>query len=109
MTDSIEQLAAHYGIADSYLDYRGELRLVSAQSQAAILAAMGVDATDERSVMLSLQRVQTLGWTRLVPPSLVSTVGEVPILPVAVPLELQARNVIWTLQLEQGGTRSGRA
>src|SRR5690606_4783693 len=52
---------------------------------------------------------ETMRWTRLLPPVLVAPAGTVPVVPVSVPLDLQARTLDWTLTLEDGATRTGGA
>ena len=47
--NAVQELARLYGVADAYVDYRAQPREVSLQSQAAILAAIGVDAADEQA------------------------------------------------------------
>ena len=49
MNSAIQRLAQLHGVADTWLDYRGHPREVSLESRAAILAAMGVDASEEAS------------------------------------------------------------
>ena len=47
--NAVQELARLYGVAAAYIDYRAQPRDVSLQSQAAILAAIGVDAADENA------------------------------------------------------------
>lgn len=107
MTDSIAQLAQLHGIADSYLDYRGQPRGVSIESQAAILRALGVDAADDPAAAAAIHQHETMRWTRLLPPVVVARQDEPVLLPVAVPLDLRAKSLAWTVTLETGETRSG--
>lgn len=109
MDNPIRQLAQLYGIADSYLDFRGQPKQVAVESQAAILAALGVAATDAAAAETSIHEFQTRRWTGFVQPVIV--VGEQqPIsLPIAVPVDLAAKTVDWRVTLENGDPRSGSA
>jgi 4-alpha-glucanotransferase len=49
-TGTIARLARERGIGESYLDYRGEERIVGMATRAAILRAMGIDVDDLLSV-----------------------------------------------------------
>ena len=46
LDDLLDQLANRRGIGETYYDYRGELRSLSAATKTAILAAMGCEVTD---------------------------------------------------------------
>lgn len=109
MTHPIEQLAALYGIGQSYHDWRGELREVSIDSQAAILTALGVDIADERATESAVSKCETTRWTRLVPGVLVVPAEQSVSVPVAVSRELDARSLDWTLTLESGQVQQGSA
>ena len=75
--NAVQELARLYGVAAAYLDYREQPREVSLQSQAAILAAIGVDAADEQAAAAAIHQHQTVRWTRLVPPVVVVERGEI--------------------------------
>jgi 4-alpha-glucanotransferase len=109
MTDPIAQLAQLHGIADSYLDYRNQPRSVSIESQAAILRALGIEAGDAAAAAAAIHQYETMRWTRLLPPVVVVRQGEPVIVAVAVPLELRARSLEWTLTSENGQTSTGTA
>jgi 4-alpha-glucanotransferase len=109
MSDAIERLSRLHGIADSYLDYRGQPREVSLQSRAAILAAMGIDAHDEQAAEAAIHQHETMRWTRLLPPVAVEEVQNPLVVPVSVPVALHARTLAWTVTLEDGSTRTGHA
>ena len=66
--NAVQELARLYGVADAYVDYRAQPREVSLQSQAAILAAIGVDAADEQAAAAAIHQHETVRWTRLLPP-----------------------------------------
>lgn len=96
----LASLARLHGIADTYLDYRGQLQQISHESQAAILAALGVDVTDRASVTDAIHRQDTKSWTDVAPPVVVVFEGECPRVAVSVPVDLGARRIEWTVRLE---------
>ena len=65
--NAVQELARLYGVADAYVDYRAQPREVSLQSQAAILAAIGVDAADEQAAAAAIHQHETVRWTKLLP------------------------------------------
>src|SRR6185436_12161537 len=103
--NAVQELARLYGVADAYVDYRAQPREVSLQSQAAILAAIGVDAADEPAA--AIHQHETVRWTRLLPPVVVVEVDQPLVVPVSVPLELDATWVDWRVTLEDGTKRRG--
>jgi 4-alpha-glucanotransferase len=107
MTHPIEQLAALHGIGQSYRDWRGELRDVSLESRSAILAALGVDASDERAMESAINQHETVRWTRLIPPVAVVEVEKTIIVPISVSRDLGARSVTWCATLESGDVTRG--
>jgi 4-alpha-glucanotransferase len=107
--NAVQELARLYGVAAAYMDYRAQPREVSLQSQAAILAAIGVDAADEQAAAAAIHQHQTIGWTRLLPPAVVVEIGEPLVVPVAVPLELDATWLEWRISFEDGRVRKGAA
>ena len=56
MSDAIQQLARLHGIADAYHDYLGQPCVVAPESQAAILAAMGVPVDSPQAVARSIKQ-----------------------------------------------------
>src|SRR4029453_1380549 len=96
--NAVQELARLYGVAAAYDDYRAQPREVSLQSQAAILAAIGVDAVDEHAAAAvtdpaaagGIHQHQTVRWTRLLPPVVVVESGQPLVVPVSVPLDLDA-------------------
>ncbi len=109
MTHPIEQLAQLHGIGQSYHDWRGELREVSVASRCAILAALGVDTSDERAAASAISQHETIRWTRLLPPVAVVEVERPLAIPIAVARDLRARTLTWKVMLESGEVRSGTA
>lgn len=109
MDNPIRQLAQLHGIADSYFDWRGQPKQVSIESQSAILAALGVDAANADAAEKAIHEHEARRWTGFVPPVVVLTADQPMSLPIAVPVELEARSVEWSVTLENGEPRSGLA
>jgi 4-alpha-glucanotransferase len=109
MENPIRQLAQLYGVADSYLDYRGRPKQVSAESQTAILAALGIKAGDAAAAEAAIHEHETRRWTGFVPPVAVFGEGKTMSVPIAVPVDLSAKKVDWNVMLENGEPRSGTA
>jgi 4-alpha-glucanotransferase len=107
--NAVQELARLYGVADAYVDYRAQPREVSLQSQAAILAAIGIDAADEQAAAAAIHQHETVRWMRLLPPVVVVEVGEPLVVPVSVPLELDATWLEWRIKFEDGKQRRGVA
>ena len=105
--NAVQELARLYGVAAAYVDYRAQPREVSLQSQAAILAAIGVDAADEQAAAAAIHQHETVRWTKLLPPVVVVEIGEPLVVPVSVPLELDATWLEWRVSLEDGTRRRG--
>jgi 4-alpha-glucanotransferase len=109
MTNPIAELARLHGIADSYLDWRGQPRQVSTESQAAILAALGIEVRDGQGASDATHQFETMRWTRLLPPVVVTPAGKPVAVPIATPVDLHARTLEWSVALEDGGRRNGTA
>jgi 4-alpha-glucanotransferase len=105
--NSFERLAALHGIGSSYLDYKGELKHISATSKAAILAAMGVATSEEREIEAAILNHETVHWMRMLPAARVVTLGEPAFVDVSIPLALKATRVSWSIELEYGAERAG--
>jgi 4-alpha-glucanotransferase len=69
--DSLLELAAAYGVAREYWDWRGEHVVVDAATLTAVLTALDVDASTEESRHAALQRKQAQAWAGLLPPYVV--------------------------------------
>jgi 4-alpha-glucanotransferase len=107
--NAVQELAQLYGVAAAYIDYRAQPREVSLQSQAAILAAIGIDAADEQAAAAAIHQHQTVRWTRLLPPAVVVETGQPLVVPVSVPLDLDATWLEWRISFEDGRQRKGAA
>lgn len=108
-TDPLDKLAQLYGVAASYYDFRGDLHEVSRDSRVAILAGMGVDASDEAAIQTAIHAFETSRWMRTLPPVIVATVATPPVVPVAIAEALRVQVVRWTVTLENAERREGFA
>ena len=106
--NAVQELARLYGVAAAYIDYRAQPREVSLQSQAAILAAIGVDAADEQAAAAAIHQHETVRWMRLVPPVVVVESGEPLSCPVSVPLDLDATLARMAHRLRKRHAAQGR-
>src|SRR5262245_9348919 len=109
MSNPIAEVARLHGIADSYLDWRGQPREVSIESQIAILAALGIDVRDAQAALDAIHQHHTMRWTKFLPPVVVARAGAAPVIPVAMPVDLQSQSIEWSVRLENGEQREGRA
>lgn len=109
MKDQLDKLAELYGIGASYHDFRGKLHEVSRDSRVAILAAMGVDASDDEAIEKAIHVVETTQWMRMLPPAVVVSAGVAGSVPISIPLDLRARRLTWSVTLEDGSQREGAA
>lgn len=71
----LARLAAAYGVAVDYLDQRKRRVEVSRESVVAVLAALGVDASDHQAVHAALREHALAAYRRLVAPAVVVRQG----------------------------------
>ena len=64
---SLEHLAAEYGVATEYWDWRGAHVQVPEHTLIAVLTALGVDASSPAACADALARRHDQGWTRVLP------------------------------------------
>lgn len=107
MTTLIEQLATAKGIASEYVDAWGNPALVSEESKAAMLGAMGYRVDDEAALSAQLEEEYKLHWLRPLDPVMVLRTHESLTLEVRLPIDLANESLSWTLRLEEGGEQSG--
>jgi len=107
--DPLNQLTRLYGVGASYQDFRGRPHEVSRDSRIAILGAMGVDASNTQAIDTALHAFEASSWMRTLPPVVVASAGAAPIVPIAMPVDLHAKQINWTLTLEDGQRREGVA
>lgn len=102
MSEQLAVLAAAYGVATTYEDWRGESGAVSQDTLVAVLGALGVDATTPEAVARALDEARLAPWRRQLPPVTVARRGE----PATVPVRGPAGEPVesWA-ELEDGGVR----
>ena len=72
---SLVELAAAYGVATEYWDWRGAHVQVSAETLVAVLAALGVDAHDVDAQVASIRQREDAAWATTLPPYVISRAG----------------------------------
>ncbi len=98
----LTELAAAFGIAEEFWDWKGRLTEVTDETVIAILAAMDVDASDPQRARAALDAFRQRPWTRLLPPCVVMEQGT----PRRVQVHLPHGNwVRVAVRLEEGGFR----
>ena len=98
----LAELAAAFGIATEFWDWKGRHTEVTDETVIAILAAMDVDASDPEHARTSLEALRQRPWTRLLPPCVVMEQGT----PRTVQVHLPEGNwVRVAVRLEEGGFR----
>src|SRR5690349_17467067 len=105
--DALEGLCRAAGIAATYTDIWGNIRTASNDTRIALLASLGIPATDA-DAREALEREEARAWRRLVPPVIVCRESRLPYrvtlnFPESAAEELQG----WRLAMESGDSRSG--
>jgi len=98
----LNELAAAFGIATEFWDWKGRLTEVTDATVIGILAAMDVDASDPERAAHALAVLRMRPWTRLLPPCTVMEQGQPRRLYVHVPHGAWVRLAV---RLEEGGFR----
>lgn len=105
---ALEQLCALCGIVPDYYDIWGRRRHISADTQHAFLAAMGVPAGTDSDVRRSRQELELREWRRWLPPVKVARRnGEAVEFPISMPASMARHRFEWALVLENGARESG--
>ena len=105
---ALERLCVLSGIVPDYYDIWGRRRHVSADTQRALLAAMGVPAGTDSDVRRSLRELELREWRRWLPPVKVARRnGEAVEFPISVPAGMARHRFEWALVLENGARESG--
>jgi len=81
----LAELARAHGVATEFWDWEGNHRPVGAATIRAVLAALGVDASDDGKAAAALRDLEERAWDRVLPPVRVVTEGQGHRLPVHVP------------------------
>jgi len=101
-TPALVDLAVAYGVATEYWDWQGRHVVVPAETVAAVLEALGVDASTPDLAAAALESQRLARWRRTLPPTLVMREGWTPWFAVHLPHGTQAE--VW-VDLEDGGQR----
>lgn len=97
---ALTALAAAYGVADRFTDWKGRDTEVSAESLRAVLAALDVATDTSEDVAQALEQRRLAPWRRMLPPCLVSREG----IPVRFDVHVRAgAGVRVWVELETGG------
>ena len=105
---SLDILSREYGIQESAQDARGEELVTSSETKLAMLAAMGVDGSNETSALAALRALDEAEWSTPFPPVVVAYADTQPIqIPIVRPEGTGA--VHWLLTLEDDSKRCGDA
>ncbi|MDX1431100.1 MAG: malto-oligosyltrehalose synthase [Gammaproteobacteria bacterium] len=106
--ETLDRACEAYGIAAEYTDIRGERHRVSERTKRALLAAMGIAASDDGALEAALAERRRREWRRLLPPVEVIR-ADAPRLTVTitVPDERADRVLAWRLVEESGREHSG--
>ncbi|HEX7187925.1 MAG TPA: 4-alpha-glucanotransferase, partial [Actinomycetes bacterium] len=100
VSTALRELAAEHGVATDFWDWQGRHRPVPRESVEAVLAALGVAAHTDESVLASLADVHEQPWRRTLPPCVVTRSGREQELRVHVP---HGEPVTAWVDLEEGG------
>lgn len=105
----LNRLAAALGVESSYCDIWGNRRETSAETAAQLVAAMGFPAGDETTAARSWAAWVERTWAASPTPAVVTAaVGSNALIPLRLPRGT-AGDVSWTLRLENGAGRRGKA
>ncbi len=103
---TLDELAARYGLGDAYHDYRGELKVFSAGTKIALLAAMGVDTGSWPALERSLKNTEEGGATGTLPAVQILREGEPTLIALPAAALASAKTLHWILYPEAGGSSS---
>lgn len=98
--DVLQELAGHFGIATEFTDWLGEHREVSDETLISVLGALDVDASSDDLARTALAELANRRWRHVVPPTVVTRVGESTEVLVHVP---DGASVQLAVELEEGG------
>jgi 4-alpha-glucanotransferase len=107
-SSAIVRLAQRYGIEDEFTDAHGELRPTSAETRQALLAGMGLGASDEAGAKAALEEAERRDWSRTLEPVYVVR-GETQRPSIEIKLRRSEDSVSWRILEEGGGELQGHA
>ena len=104
----LDRLCAHYGVAAEYTDIWGQCHRVPEDTRRALLAAMGVAASNPVSMRRGLMEAQEGAWRRMLPPVKVLWEGQDRVaLELTLPASHTQQVLRWVLQEETGARQEG--
>ncbi len=108
---AIERLSALAGLITAYRDAWGNPRQVPAETQRALLAAMGIHADSEDAVAESIREVEETPWRRPLDPVVVApqSHGQGPHIPLTLSASAADQMIEWRFEHEKGRTYRGAA
>ena len=106
-SSALDELAERMGIESRFRNAKGEIAETSSETKRSLLAAMGVEVTDEAQARGALEGLDRAEWLR---PLSVVQVSRADAGPPAIELVLPAGigEITWRLTLEDGAERTGR-
>jgi 4-alpha-glucanotransferase len=108
LTPALEHLLSLVGIADHYIDYGGNRVTIPLDNRLAILARLGIIATDEASISEALQAEQQRRYGRLVASAVTASADHAPQILVNFPTPVPGASLLWHIDREDGVRHSGQ-
>jgi 4-alpha-glucanotransferase len=99
---TLQELAEAYSIATDFWDWRGQHVVVPAETIAAVLAALDVDASTPELAQQALESHRRQQWSRMLPPFLAARQTQTALIDVHIP---DGEPVELWVELESGETR----
>lgn len=100
---ALDQLCGLCGIETEFVDTWGETVRVSTDTKRELLAAMGIDASDEARLPSIMAELESENWLRILPPVKVVREGEDSrVICVTVPRQLDHVLLTWLMDLDDG-------
>ena len=101
----LDRLAELLGVKPHYFDIWGKRRDIPPSTKRDLVGAMGFAAGSDDEIRDSLRRVEETPWRRVVSPVAILDQGGYAAIEVMLPED--ARGVGWSIELEDGGARTG--
>jgi (1->4)-alpha-D-glucan 1-alpha-D-glucosylmutase len=106
--DRLRELASAWDMELAYTDIWDREQQASPETLQALLATMGVQASDDAQVRQALDARRSREWEAVLAPVLVCPVAEAPEIPVVLPAAGGAQALVWSLAMEEGQQLAGR-
>ncbi|HSN43034.1 MAG TPA: 4-alpha-glucanotransferase [Propionibacteriaceae bacterium] len=98
---ALAELAAHFGIASEFWDWKGRHTRISDATVVAVLSALEIDASTPESARAAMDEIRLKPWRRMLPPCVVMEQGQHYVVNVHV---YSGRPARLTIRLEHGAT-----